>query len=288
MQDRIPKRIIQTAKHTQLPLRSRAVMANIRLLNPDHEYLFFDDAQVAEFVEREFPQYRGVFDSFRYPIERYDFFRYLAVYCYGGFYFDTDVLLVSSLSPLLEQGCVFPFEALTLSHFLRNNLGMDWLMGNYAFGAAPKHPFLKMVINNCVRAQEDPDWVKPMMRGSPPLIRDEYLILNSTGPGLISRTLAENPELARMVKVLFPEDVCDVGNWNRFGDFGIHLMDASWRHPGNLLRRKITYYCWGRIQNRCIKESLKLGKSRRHPAQPTDFPQEGCYETARLNSDSRI
>src|ERR1700751_6349253 len=30
MQDRIPKRIIQTGKHAQQPLRSRAVMSNIK------------------------------------------------------------------------------------------------------------------------------------------------------------------------------------------------------------------------------------------------------------------
>lgn len=287
MPSRIPKRIIQTAKNARLPLRSRAVMSNIRLLNPDYEYLFFDDGQVEEFVEREFPHYRAVFNSFPYPIQRYDFFRYLAVYRYGGFYFDTDVLLVSSLSPLLEHGCVFPFEALTLSHFLRHQLGMDWLTGNYAFGAAPEHPFLEAVIKNCVRGQEHPDWVKPMMHGSPPLIKDEYYILNSTGPGVVSRTLAENPEVAKTVTVLFPEDVCDVENWNRFGNFGIHLMDASWRHPGNWLRRKIIYYCWGRMQERCVKASRKLGKSRRHPAGLAEPPLKEGYETARLNTNSR-
>src|SRR5271169_6548235 len=106
----IPKRIIQTGKQLEQPLYNRAVMANIRLLNPDFEYLFFDDRGVEEFIDREFPQYRAVFDSFQYPIQRYDFFRYLAVYRYGGFYFDLDVLLVSSLSSLLESGCVFPFE----------------------------------------------------------------------------------------------------------------------------------------------------------------------------------
>jgi mannosyltransferase OCH1-like enzyme len=265
MQDRIPKRIIQTGKSVHQPLRSRAVMANLRLLNPDYEYLFFDDTQVEEFVQREFPQYHPLFHSFPFPIERYDFFRYLVVYRYGGFYFDLDVLLASSLSGLLEYGCVFPFEALCVSHFLRNDLGMDWQMGNYAFGAAPGHPFLEAVIKNCVKAQADPNWVKPMMRGSPPLIKDEYTVLNSTGPGLISRTLAENVELAKTVTVLFPDDVCDVRNWNRFGDYGIHLKDSSWRSKRSFIGRKFTDYCWRWMEHRNKKHSLKLGKSRSHP-----------------------
>ena len=265
MQHQIPKRIIQTGKHAHQPLRNRAVMANIRLLNPDFEYLFFDNAQVEEFVEREFPHYGSVFRSFKYPIQRYDFFRYLVVFRYGGFYFDLDVLLASSLSALLEHGCVFPFEALTVSHFMRKNLGMDYQIGNYAFGAAPGHVFLEAIINNCIRGQSDPSWSKPMMRGSPPLIKDEYSILNSTGPGLISRTLAESGELAKTVTVLFPDDVCDVRNWNRFGDYGIHLKDSSWRSKRNFVSRKFTDYCWRWMEHRNIKQSLRLGKSRALP-----------------------
>jgi len=240
-------------------------MSNVRLLNPDYEYLFFDDDRIEEFIEREFPHYRAVFDSFRFPIQRCDFFRYLAVYRYGGFYFDLDVLLASGLSALLEYACVFPFEALTLSHFMHNDLGMDWQIGNYAFGAAPGHPFLEAVIKNCVRGQNDPNWVKPMMRGSPPLIKDEYLVINSTGPGLVSRTLAENGELAKTVKVLFPEDVCDVRNWNRFGDFGVHLADSSWRPSKSFIRGRFSGWCWHWMQQRRVKQGRTLGKSRYHP-----------------------
>jgi hypothetical protein len=262
----IPKRIIQTGKYAQQPLRNRAMMANIRLLNPDYEYLFFDEERVQAFVNQEFPQYRKVFDSFFFRIQRYDFFRYLAVYRHGGFYFDLDVMLASGLSDLLECGCVFPFEGLTLSGYLREHHKMDWEIGNYAFGAAAGHPFLEAIIENCVRAQEDPTWVKPMMRGFPPLLTSEYLILNTTGPGLISRTLAENVGLAEMVKVLFPDDVCDVGNWNRFGDLGIHLMEGSWRARNGYLRRRVAQRWENWKMQRLMKESLKFGKTRQQLA----------------------
>jgi mannosyltransferase OCH1-like enzyme len=80
MTERIPRRIIQTDRSADLPLLAKAATLNLRLLNPDFEYLFFDDAQVEQFIDAEFPQYRHVFDSFPVPIQRYDFFRYLAVY----------------------------------------------------------------------------------------------------------------------------------------------------------------------------------------------------------------
>lgn len=240
--------------------------SNLRLLNPDFEYLFFDDEQVRNFLDRECPKYRLVFDGFRFPIQRYDFFRYLVVHRYGGFYFDLDVLLASGVSELLESGCVFPFEGLTLSNFLRSRHEMDWEIGNYAFGAAAGHPFLEAVIENCVRAQRDPQWVKPMLRGLPAMFREEFLILNTTGPGLLSRTLAENPELGRTVRILFPEDVCDPKSWNRFGDLGLHFMDGSWRTKSGFLRRRLAQY-WEIWKLRgLLRQSRKLGKTRHYAA----------------------
>src|SRR5690242_21933575 len=103
---RIPKRIIQTSKSQDLPLLQKAAVANIRLLNPGFEYMFFDDRQVEEFIDKEFPEYRRVFDSFPVRIQRYDFFRYLAVYRFGGFYFDMDLLLAANLSELDRKSVV--------------------------------------------------------------------------------------------------------------------------------------------------------------------------------------
>jgi hypothetical protein len=210
-------------------------------------------------------QYRDVFARFRQPIQRYDFFRYLAVHRLGGFYFDLDVILAAELSSLLKFSCVFPFESLTFSLHLRR-LGMDWQIGNYGFGASPGHPFLERVIANCVRAQLDPSWVDPMMAGTPLLSRAEFKVLNTTGPGLISRTLAEDPALAATVQVLFPDDVCDVSTWNLFGGFGVHLMEGSWRLSRNVLLRRLADTWEVLRMRRLIEESRLRGKHRTTPA----------------------
>jgi len=253
----IPKRIVQTGKNAQLDLPSRAIVSNLRLLNPDFEYLFFDNSQVESFIDREFPQYRAVFDSFRFPIQRYDFFRYLAVYRLGGFYFDLDVLFAEGLSSFLPSSCVFPFEGLTLSHFLRSQCKMDWELGNYAFGAEAGHPFLKAIIENCVKAQKEPEWVRPMLRGFPLLLRDEYVVLNTTGPGLLSRTFAEDAELAKSVNVLFQADIYDERTWNRFGTVGIHMMDGTWRLKAGFLRRKLAQYWEVWSAKKLLKDAVR-------------------------------
>lgn len=258
----IPKRIIQTGKSRTLPLSARASAASLQALNPDFEYIFFDDEGVADLISREFSQYRPIFEGFPFRIQRFDFFRYLAVYHHGGFYFDLDVFLAADLRELLNSTCVFPFEELTLSRFLRATYGMDWEIGNYAFGAAARSPFLGAVIENCVRAQKDPAWVRPAMAGIPMLFRSEFEVLNTTGPGLLSRTLAENPKLAADVTVLFPEDVRDDRNWHQFGDYGVHMMEGSWRTRGGFFRRRLAWWLESRVRKRFLKESTRLGAKR--------------------------
>lgn len=257
----IPRRIIQTGKSAALPLKERASACNLKLLNPDYEYLFFDDLEVEKFFDRHFPEYRRTVARFPHRIQRYDFFRYLAIYHHGGFYFDLDVFLAEALDALLPSSCLFPFEGLTFSRYLRRR-GLDWQIGNYAFGAAPGHPFLRATIENCVRSMEEPEWVAPMMEGVPRMSRSEFFILNTTGPGLLSRTLAENAGLTEQMAVLFPGDVCDVANWNRFGDYGVHLMDGSWRIEQGFLRRRIAQRCEVRMMRKLIEESRRLGPTR--------------------------
>jgi inositol phosphorylceramide mannosyltransferase catalytic subunit len=264
MTSRIPKRIIQIwGGGNEIPLLGEASTANVTLLNPDFEYLLFDDNRIEGFINKEFPEYRSVFDSFRFPIQRYDFLRYLIIYRLGGFYFDMDVFLALNISELLDFGCVFPFERLTWSDFLREEYGMDWEIGNYAFGAAAGHPFLHAIIENCVRAQKDKEWMEVIMNPFPRVLREELFVIYTTGPGLVSRTLAEYADAANPVKVLFPDNVYDKKNcWNLFGKYGVHLGGGSWRIQHGFLRKCLINF-WGvRNEKRAIEHARRLGESR--------------------------
>jgi len=258
----IPRRFIQTWKTARLPLFNRAAVANIKLLHPDFEYCFFDNQQVADFIATEFPEYKSVFDGFPHPIQRYDFFRYLAVYRLGGFYMDLDVFLARDLTPLLDFGCVFPFEELTLSAYFREACGLDWELGQFAFGAAPGHPFMKAVIDNCVKGQRDSAWALQPIRNVPAPFRGQFIAPVTTGPGLITRTFAENPALQKTVTVLFPPDVCDSRTWHNLGDYGVHLMDGSWRKSDGFIRSRLARAWENRQRASLLRESQKAGPLR--------------------------
>lgn len=246
-----------------MPLISRAAAANVRLLNPDFEYLFFDEMRICNFMNAHFPEYKKVFNSFRFPIQKWDFFRYLAVYHFGGFYFDLDFLLYEPLSDLLTNSCAFTFERIGISRYLREEYDMHWEIGNYAFGAAPGHPFVRAVIENCVKAQAHPEWADIMLESIPWLFRKNAYVICTTGPGLVSRTYAENPALQSTVNVLFPDNIFDRKNWNQFGTYGVHLMDGSWRKRGNKLHRAILNYCFSRTENR----NIRIGQMRNSSGQ---------------------
>jgi hypothetical protein len=257
----IPSLIIQTGPR-DLPLLLKSAVVSVKLLHPEFSYRFFDDAAIEAFLDEEFPEYRREYHSFQFRIQKYDFFRYLAVYRFGGFYLDLDVFLAQSLRPLLTSQCVFPFEELAEGRFLWDRFGMDWQIGNYAFGAAPGHPFLAAVIESCLRAKNDPGWVKPMMQGIPPTVRSDFYVLNTTGPGLVSRTFAENPQLAQDVNVLFPDDVCDRRSWHQFGAFGVHHMAGSWRPRPHFLSRRLTRLWEQWTLNRILADGRARGKTR--------------------------
>jgi hypothetical protein len=237
-------------------------MKNVTLLNSGFEYMFFDDAQVESFVQEQCQEWRHTYQSFPFKIQRFDFFRYMAVYRFGGFYLDLDIFLAEPLEPLLSSACVFPFEELTDSKFFWDRFQMDWQIGNYAFGAEPNHPFLAAIIDNCIRAQRDPSWVKPMMNWIPKPFYDEYYILNTSGPGLVSRTYAENPCSVETVCVTFPGDVRDPRTWHQFGTLGIHDMVGSWRNHHTILVRPVRRVWAAWKQRRALLKSRNRGNTR--------------------------
>ena len=292
MHDKIPARIIHVscppAGESQLSLLHQAALANAKALHPNFEHVLFGNTEMEEFVREEFPECRAAMASFSQHIQRADFFRYLAVYRLGGFYFDLDVLLARNISPLLDHTCVLSFEELTLNKFLRRSYGMDWEVANYAFGAAPQNAFIGALIENCLRFVREPAWGYQMMQGVPRAIRDLLLVPFTTGPGMVSRTLAENPHLAKDVTILFPEDVCDESTWHQFGNFGIHLQQGAWRSRHSHLRRRLANLWESRMRRRLHRESCAKGKSRSLPLTRAVGVQKPQFITDKLQPQSPV
>jgi len=87
-------------------------------------------------------------------------------------------------------------------------------------------------------------------------------VLVTTGPGLVSRTLAEYPGACEQVKVLFPPNILDQNSWHCFGTYGVHLKVGTWRKHERLVRR-VLHRNWEAWRRRALlMESLNRGRKR--------------------------
>ena len=152
-EENIPKIIIQTWKTNNVPQRYMPLIDSVKKNNPDYEYLFFTDESIEKFFKMHYPEYWNTYTNLPVKIQKIDFFRYVAVYHYGGFYLDLDISVLKPFNPLLQYSCVFPIDEYIDIRFCKSprykpycDAGHNFLLGQYAFAASPKHPFIKLLL----------------------------------------------------------------------------------------------------------------------------------------------
>ena len=102
---KIPKIIFQTHKKNEientLALNS---IYSFQELNPDYEYLFFNNVQCREFIKKHFnDEYLYYYDILFPGAFKADYFRYCFLYINGGCYFDCKNILLKSLDDLITR-----------------------------------------------------------------------------------------------------------------------------------------------------------------------------------------
>ena len=113
---RIPRIVHQTYRSSWVPWRVRGVMRSWRVMNPDWEIRFYDNADCLAFVTRHFPRYLDAYLALPKDVERSDFFRYLVV-----LQARSRPLAAPSLPRIAPSLC--PLAAPSLSSFLRHLAG---------------------------------------------------------------------------------------------------------------------------------------------------------------------
>jgi autotransporter strand-loop-strand O-heptosyltransferase len=146
---KIPRIIHQTFRTNQLPQPIQEVVDNLKLMNPEFEYRFYNDEDCYNFVKNNYDE--ETLDLYstinpKYGSCKADFFRYLLMYKVGGVYLD---IKSSTTAPL--KNTILPTDEFILSHWS----GRDWSMElNYEHGefqnwhiiCIPNHPFLRDTI----------------------------------------------------------------------------------------------------------------------------------------------
>ena len=138
----IPNKIYQTYKSYDLSNELKKLIKNTIDINQEFEYVFMDNHECLNFIETNFDnKFVEMYKTLPLDIMRADVWRVAVIYIYGGIYCDIDVLFKKSISPLLKG------EELVV--FTEKGGGIS----NFFFGAKPKHPSLKLVLDLFVNNQ---------------------------------------------------------------------------------------------------------------------------------------
>ena len=176
----IPKHIFQTFKTKELPLITRWHIWNMKRRNPEYEYFLYDDQDIQEFFNKDFPdEYLKAYNQLTIGAAKADFFRYAILYKKGGVYLDIDSGMSSPLKKL-----ILPTDVALISKERHVYLYCQW-----ALIFDKDHPFLKrtleLVLDN-IETHRFPNDVHA-----------------TTGPTVftkaINECLAENPDIPHRV-----------------------------------------------------------------------------------------
>jgi mannosyltransferase OCH1-like enzyme len=138
----IPNKIYQTYKSYDLSNELKKLIKNTIDINQEFEYVFMDNHECLNFIETNFDnKFVEMYKTLPLDIMRADVWRVAVIYIYGGIYCDIDVLFKKSVNPLLKN------EELVV--FTEKGGGIS----NFFFGAKPKHPSLKLVLDLFVNNQ---------------------------------------------------------------------------------------------------------------------------------------
>ena len=213
----------------QIPKSQIEYMRKMRQMNPDFQHMYFDGNDVQKFFESNYPEYYDTYRHLPAFIQKLDFFRYLAIYHYGGFYFDMDVephkplddsiLNHHSVFPVDEYGDHVSCEMPRMEPTCKK--GRPFLLGQYAFGSVANHPFLKFVVDKIRDNLESYIQTAKQLKNSD---RDQAhnFVYKTTGPDFITDCYNVYNK---------PEQFFILSNGQRqvFGSYATHNYAGTWK-----------------------------------------------------------
>ena len=230
--NKIPKIIIQTWVDKNPPEKYQKDIQSVKEKNPSYQYIFFDDYDIEKFLQKNYPDYYDTYKKLPIKIQKIDFFRYIAIYHYGGFYLDLDMVCLKCFDPLLKYDAVFPIDLILTDELCtwkyRNyddycKRGIRKFIGQYAFGAAPRNTFIKELIEG-IHYNIDSIIQKHNENSNNNISHDDNIgfVYKTTGPDYVTDSYYNYP-LKNDIHILeYPKE-------QYFGKYAKHNMLGTWK-----------------------------------------------------------
>jgi mannosyltransferase OCH1-like enzyme len=221
--EKIPKIIIHTWKSNEIPPKYDKDIESLKKFNPDFEFKFFTDEEIEQFLKDNYPEYYLIYQKLPIKIQKIDYFRYVAIYHFGGFYFDLDITGLRPLSELCDNSCIFPIDThisklmYIKSRFNSYKNKINILLGQYAFAAEPNHPFVKILITSI-----NDNINKYIVDSKKPYGKTKVYVYKSTGPDYVTNIYL-NYKNKNQITILKNK----TGQY--FGNYAKHNAYGTWK-----------------------------------------------------------
>lgn len=173
-------------------------------LYPKEEYthMHWDDKELYDFIETNFPWFLDVYKNYDVNIKRYDISRLFLLYHYGGIYADMDYIVYKNFFDELPQDKVsIPESPYKWNEHIQNSL----MMG------PPKAKFWLLCIDECYN-------------------RVNFNVFSSTGPQLLTPIYLKHPELVNLLPFdLYNPNIYENDSYDQTKIYAKHLITTVWK-----------------------------------------------------------
>jgi len=223
----IPKVVYYTFKNDNLPENIKEIISNNKKICPNYEFKFYNDDDCDLFIKSNFPEI--VYDAYRkinpcYGAFRADFFRYCILYINGGVYIDIKSSFTQNLDDVINttDNCLLDFEDRFIEQWRNVNKAREQWILMYA----PKHPYLKTMINVLVHSILS-EYVPKKINQY--IIPDNYIkikVLNISGPDAYSNAIKLTNSLYNLNNILHREiNYPDFSKWTTCDYLNMYSMN---------------------------------------------------------------
>lgn len=142
-------------------------MENWKTMHPEYTYMLWDKKNSRQLIKTHYPWFLGVYDNYRYHIQRADAIRYFFLHYYGGVYSDIDLDPVKNIDSLISR-----YKGKNVLLYKSPN---SELITNDFMVSMPKAAFWKKV------------WHELIMSCTFSSISKHLTVMHSTGPLMLDR-----------------------------------------------------------------------------------------------------
>lgn len=280
----IPKIIHQTWKDAFIPPGLSRFQNTWKKHHPDWIYLLWTDEDNRKFIQKHYPWFLRIYDSYPEHIMRVDAVRYFLLYHYGGVYVDLDFECIKPIDPLLEgkQVVLGTEPDAQMDVHLPLIQPFQKMLCNAFMASRAKHPFFEHVLKQLIVYRRAPN------------------PLDTTGPFFLTR--AHNDYRAHWEIEIVSDDllypVTIVENQTKYfldpvergriaqKAYGIHHWSCTWWQDSMQSRAKkvnISILSEGEFVEKT--SLMALGEYRSQLQQLPDVPKVSCLMITQNNEE---